>query len=101
MPVTVQKCCLKNITNYQQFFFINKTCHRQNLNVVCEVITVFSLCRNLPLAIFISMTIVIVVYLLANVAYLGVLSPLQMLSSPAVAVVRYLMLISSYTHLSC
>lgn len=42
--------------------------------------------RNLPLAIFISMTLVIVVYLLANVAYLGVLSPLQMLSSPAVAV---------------
>ncbi|XP_053399752.1 large neutral amino acids transporter small subunit 1-like [Mercenaria mercenaria] len=42
--------------------------------------------RNLPLAIFISMTLVIAVYLLANVAYLGVLSPLQMLSSPAVAV---------------
>ncbi|KAH3842179.1 hypothetical protein DPMN_115674, partial [Dreissena polymorpha] len=42
--------------------------------------------RNLPLAIFISMTLVICVYLLANVAYLGVLSPLQMLSSPAVAV---------------
>ena len=44
--------------------------------------------RNLPLAIFISMTLVIVVYMMANVAYLGVLSPLQMLSSPAVAVVR-------------
>lgn len=42
--------------------------------------------RNLPLAIGISMLLVIVVYLLANVAYLGVLSPLQMLSSPAVAV---------------
>ena len=34
------------------------------------------------------MTLVIVVYMMANVAYLGVLSPLQMLSSPAVAVVR-------------
>lgn len=47
-------------------------------------VTIF---RNLPLAIFISMTLVIIVYLLANVAYLGVLTPLQMLSSPAVAVV--------------
>lgn len=42
--------------------------------------------RNLPLAIFISMTLVIVVYLMANVAYLGVLSPSDMLISPAVAV---------------
>ncbi|XP_052793390.1 large neutral amino acids transporter small subunit 2-like [Mya arenaria] len=42
--------------------------------------------KNLPRAIFISMTLVIIVYLMANVAYLGVLSPLQMLSSPAVAV---------------
>jgi len=42
--------------------------------------------RNLPLAIGISMFLVIVVYLMANVAYLGVLTPLQMLSSPAVAV---------------
>ena len=33
------------------------------------------------------MTIVIVVYMMANVAYLGVLSPSQMLLSPAVAVV--------------
>ena len=45
--------------------------------------------RNLPLAIGISMTVVIVVYLLANVAYLGVLSPQMMLSSPAVAVVSF------------
>lgn len=42
--------------------------------------------RNLPLAIFISMTVVILVYILANIAYFGVLSPLQMLSTPAVAV---------------
>ncbi|KAJ8297770.1 hypothetical protein KUTeg_024301 [Tegillarca granosa] len=40
----------------------------------------------MPRAIMISMTIVIVTYLAANVAYLGVLSPVQMLASPAVAV---------------
>ncbi|XP_061183883.1 large neutral amino acids transporter small subunit 1-like isoform X2 [Saccostrea echinata] len=42
--------------------------------------------RNLPRAILISMTLVIVTYLIANVAYLGVLSPAEMLLSPAVAV---------------
>ncbi|GAB1602533.1 large neutral amino acids transporter small subunit 1-like [Argonauta hians] len=42
--------------------------------------------RNLPLAIFISMTLVIFVYLIANVAYLGVLSSHEMLKSTAVAV---------------
>ncbi|XP_048776008.1 large neutral amino acids transporter small subunit 1-like isoform X1 [Ostrea edulis] len=42
--------------------------------------------RNLPRAILISMTLVIVTYLIANVAYLGVLSPVEMLKSPAVAV---------------
>ena len=35
----------------------------------------------------ISMMVVIVTYLIANVAYLGVLSPAEMLLSPAVAVV--------------
>lgn len=42
--------------------------------------------KNLPRAILISMTVVIVTYLVANVAYVAVLSPAQMLSSPAVAV---------------
>ncbi|KAL3879807.1 hypothetical protein ACJMK2_032089 [Sinanodonta woodiana] len=42
--------------------------------------------RNLPLAIGISMTLVIVFYLVANIAYLAVLSPAEMLLSPAVAV---------------
>ncbi|XP_034301774.1 large neutral amino acids transporter small subunit 1-like isoform X2 [Crassostrea angulata] len=42
--------------------------------------------KNLPRAIMISMTLVIVTYLIANVAYLGVLSPGEMLQSPAVAV---------------
>ena len=42
--------------------------------------------RNLPRAILISMTVVIITYLIANVAYVAVLSSTQMLSSPAVAV---------------
>ncbi|XP_076117057.1 large neutral amino acids transporter small subunit 1-like isoform X1 [Mytilus galloprovincialis] len=42
--------------------------------------------RNLPRAILISMVLVIVTYLIANVAYVAVLTPAQMLSSPAVAV---------------
>ncbi|XP_076446940.1 large neutral amino acids transporter small subunit 1-like [Babylonia areolata] len=42
--------------------------------------------KNLPRAIMISMCLVIVVYLVANVAYLGVLSPEQMTRSTAVAV---------------
>jgi amino acid transporter len=43
--------------------------------------------RNLPLAIVISLGTVTVTYLLANVCYLTVLSPMEMLDSSAVAVV--------------
>ena len=43
--------------------------------------------RNLPRAIMISMCTVICVYLVANIAYLGVLSAPQMTQSTAVAVV--------------
>lgn len=42
--------------------------------------------KNLPRAIMISMIFIIVIYLVANVAYLGVLSPQQMTRSTAVAV---------------
>lgn len=42
--------------------------------------------KNLPRAIMISMCIVICVYLVANIAYLGVLSPQLMTQSTAVAV---------------
>eukprot|EP00090_Calanus_glacialis_P035786 TRINITY_DN61049_c0_g1_i1.p1 TRINITY_DN61049_c0_g1~~TRINITY_DN61049_c0_g1_i1.p1 ORF type:complete len:495 (-),score=82.18 TRINITY_DN61049_c0_g1_i1:131-1615(-) len=41
---------------------------------------------NLPRAIYISLPLVTVVYVLANVAYLAVLSPAAMLSSDAIAV---------------
>merc|ERR1711875_186919 len=42
--------------------------------------------RNLPLAIMISMCLVISVYLVTNIAYLAVLTPSMMLQSTAVAV---------------
>ncbi|OON22276.1 amino acid permease [Opisthorchis viverrini] len=42
--------------------------------------------RNLPIVIIISLIVVTVIYLLANVAYLAVLSPYEVLNSDAVAV---------------
>ncbi|KAK4008832.1 LOW QUALITY PROTEIN: large neutral amino acids transporter small subunit 2 [Daphnia magna] len=42
--------------------------------------------RNLPRAIYISLPLVTGIYVLANVAYLGVLTPTEMLSSEAIAV---------------
>lgn len=44
--------------------------------------------RNLPRAIYISIPIVTVVYVFANVAYMTIISPAEMLASNAVAVVR-------------
>lgn len=56
-----------------------------NRNTFQEVI---SFLRNLPRAIFISLPLVTIVYVLANISYLAVLSPAEMLASDAIAVVR-------------
>jgi hypothetical protein len=56
-----------------------------------EVIIYFiSWPRNLPRAIWIAMPIVTVIYFTANLAYFAVVSREELLSSPAVAVVRTL-----------
>lgn len=44
--------------------------------------------KNLPRAIYISLPLVTAIYVLANMAYLAVLTPQQMVASNAIAVVR-------------
>lgn len=44
--------------------------------------------KNLPRAIYISLPLVTAIYVLANMAYLAVLTPQQMIASNAIAVVR-------------
>ena len=46
--------------------------------------------KNLPRAIYLSMPVIIVVYCAVNMAYFAVLTPVGILSSNAVAVVRLL-----------
>ncbi len=50
--------------------------------------------RNLPRAIFISIFLVTIVYVAANVAYFTTVSPQEILDASAVAVVRYVLKIS-------
>ena len=52
-----------------------------------HIIFVFFYFRNLPRAIYISIPIVTFVYVMANVAYMTIISPREMMLSNAVAVV--------------
>lgn len=45
--------------------------------------------KNLPRAIYISLPLVTGIYVLANMAYIAVLTPQQILSSDAIAVVSF------------
>lgn len=56
-------------------------------NTFLQPFRLFSSCRNIPLSIVISMSMITMVYLMANVAYFTLLSPNQILTSTAVAAV--------------
>jgi len=57
------------------------------------IINIFLLIRNLPLAIFLALPIVIVIYLVTNLAYYVVLTPHEILNSMTVALVSQKLLI--------
>lgn len=61
--------------------------------------------RNLPRAIYISLPLVTFIYVLANMAYLSVLSPDAMMASDAIAVVskknRFLFMLGSLVLICC
>lgn len=52
--------------------------------------------RNLPRAIYISLPLVTIIYVLANMAYLAVLSAAEMDASDAIAVVGCLYILEIY-----
>ncbi|TPP66519.1 Large neutral amino acids transporter small subunit 2 [Fasciola gigantica] len=84
------------------FFFVS----RNFLNLVTEELVDPG--KNLPRAIYISVSIVTVVYVLSNVAYFTVLRPVEILESNAVAVTfadriyeHFAWIIPAFVSLSC
>lgn len=61
--------------------------HRNYLNFMTEELR--DPYKNLPRAIYISLPLVTGIYVLANMAYIAVLTPQQILSSDAIAVVSF------------
>ena len=57
--------------------------------------------KNLPRAIYISLPLITGIYVLANVAYFAVLTPTELLSSNAVAVVGSLFYTPQLYHKVC
>lgn len=57
-------------------------------DVCAKLIGTHYIFRNLPLAIFIGISLVSVCYVLVNIAYFTVMTPTELLQSQAVAVVR-------------
>lgn len=83
---------LHNIVNMQVrslpttdiFIFVGDRTERQHAVMLC--------CRNLPLASWISCTLVTVIYVFANVAYFTAVTPVEVIESSAVAVVSFMFL---------
>lgn len=68
-------------------------------NITCLLHPFFLFLRNIPKAIYISIPLVTMCYLLVNVAYLTIMSPDEIVRNEAVAVVSINTINTHHTHL--
>jgi len=78
---------------HTRFSFYHDIWLNRSSTTYIKLICRFCLCRNLPRAIYISMPLVTIMYVLANVAYLAVLTPHDMVTTKAIAVVSNITII--------